>query len=82
MLGLICAGVEGSPAVHIAPREQILDRYSSHTVLCPDSMAAYRNAQKAHTLLSIAAGLGGAALVSYAAAARANGTLQGGLLAK
>ncbi len=65
-----------------APRAEVLDRYSGHTVLCPDSMAAYKTAQRAHSVLSIAAGLGAAAAVSYAAAASTAGSLQAGLLAK
>lgn len=65
-----------------APREEVLDRYSGHTALCPDSMAAYKNAQKAHSVLSIAVGLGSAATVSYASAASVSGSLQADLLAK
>ena len=45
-------------------------------------MGAYRKAQRAHSVLSIAAGLGSAAAVSYAAAASTNGSLQAGFLAK
>lgn len=65
-----------------APRAEVLDRYRGHTVLCPDSMGAYKTAQRAQLVLSIAAGLGSAGAVSYAAAASATGTLQAGLLAK
>ena len=79
---LLCAGVDGAPAVRSAPREEVLDRYSGHTALCPDSMAAFKNAQKAHSVLSIAAGLGSAATVSYATAASVSGSLQADLLAK
>ena len=76
------AGVESPPAVWSAPRAEVLDRYSGHTVLCPDSMAAYKTAQRAQSVLSMAAGLGSAAAVSYAAAASTTGSLQAGLLAK
>lgn len=65
-----------------APRAEVLDRYSGHTVLCPDSMAAYKTSQRAQSVLSVAAGLGSAAAVSYAAAATTTGSLQAGLLAK
>ncbi|CAL5227269.1 g10200 [Coccomyxa viridis] len=76
------AGVESPPAVWSAPRAEVLDRYSGHTVLCPDSMAAYKTSQRAQSVLSVAAGLGSAAAVSYAAAATTTGSLQAGLLAK
>ena len=76
------AGAAGSPAVRSAPREAVLDRYEGHTLLCPDSLGAYRNLQTAQSVLSIATVLGSAALVSFAAAASATGTLQGGLVAK
>ena len=79
---MLHAGVESPPAVWSAPRAEVLDRYSGHTVLCPDSMGAYRTAQRAHLVLSIAAGLGSAAAASYAAAASATGSLQAGVLAK
>ena len=75
-------GGAGSPAVRSAPRDVVLDRYQGHTLLCPDSLAAYRNLQTAQSVFSITTVLGSAALVSFAAAASANGTLQGGLIAK
>ncbi|CAK0757071.1 hypothetical protein CVIRNUC_002509 [Coccomyxa viridis] len=76
------AGGAGSPAVRSAPRDVVLDRYQGHTLLCPDSLGAYRNLQTAQSVFSITTVLGSAALVSFAAAASANGTLQGGLIAK
>ena len=75
-------GGAGSPAVRSAPRDVVLDRYQGHTLLCPDSLGAYRNLQTAQSVFSITTVLGSAALVSFAAAASANGTLQGGLIAK
>lgn len=78
----LSTGGAGSPAVRSAPRDVVLDRYQGHTLLCPDSLGAYRNLQTAQSVFSITTVLGSAALVSFAAAASANGTLQGGLIAK
>ena len=77
----LSTGSAGSPAVRSAPRDVVLDRYQGHTLLCPDSLGAYRNLQTAQSVFSISTLLGSAALVSFAAAASANGTLQGGLIA-
>ena len=78
----LLTGGAGSLAVRSASRDVVLDRYEGHTLLCPDSLGAYRNLQTAQSVLSIATVLGSAALVSFTAAASATGTLQGGLLAK
>ena len=78
----LSTGGAGSPAVRSAPRDVVLDRYEGHTLLCPDSLGAYRSLQTAQSVFSITTVLGSAALVSFAAAASATGTLQGGLIAK
>jgi hypothetical protein len=74
------AGIESSPAVRSAPREVVLDRFASHTVICPDSMRAYRAFSAARTVFGAAAALGAAVLAAYVGCAAAGGGADAGSL--
>ena len=74
------AGIESSPAVRSAPREVVLDRFASHTAICPDSMRAYRAFSAARTVFGAAAALGAAVLAAYVGCAAAVGGADAGSL--
>ena len=76
-----CAvGIEGAPAVRSAPREVVLDRYASHTAICPDSMRAYKAFSAARAVFGAAAALGTAVLAAYLGCAAAAGGADSGSL--
>lgn len=64
-----------------ALREVVLDRYASHTAICPDSMRAFGAFSAARTAFGAAAALGLAALASrVGCAAGAGGPDAGSLI--
>lgn len=63
-----------------APREVVLDRYTSHTAICPDSMRAYRAFSAARAAFGAAAALGAAVLAAYTGCAAAGGGADAGTL--
>ncbi|BDA43850.1 Protein TIC 55, chloroplastic [Coccomyxa sp. Obi] len=74
------SGIEGAPAVRSAPREVVLDRFASHTAICPDSMRAYKAFAAARTVFGAAAALGTAVLAAYLGCAAAAGGADTGSL--
>ena len=63
-----------------APREVVLDRYASHTAICPDSMRAYKAFVAARAVFGAAAALGTAVLAAYLGCAAAAGGADSGSL--
>ncbi len=63
-----------------AQREVVLDRFTSHTAICPDSMRAYKAFSAARAVFGAATALGAAVLAAYLGCAPAAGGADAGSL--